>query len=480
VTAIPATTRVSSGESSIDAVLGGGILTNSITLLAGAPGSGKTMLAQQYAFAAATIDRPALILTTLNEPLDKVVRFGQTLSFFDREAVGTRVLYESLADVVATDGLPGVTDRIMVLLSTLRPAILVIDSFRALNAFAGDADYRQFVSELGQRLSAASVTSIWVGEYQANVLETPEAAVADAIVLLRSEKLGPRRMRTIEVLKLRGSGFLAGEHGYRLNADGLHAFVRVADSIDTEPTRLEQPRISLGQERLDAMLSGGVWPGTSTLLIGASGTGKTILALDFLSRGAAAGHPGLFATLQESRSQMSRVFWSAGRDRADDRLEFHHRSPVDIDIDEWVADLFDTLARRRVTLLVIDSVSDLRLASRDDKRFEEFVYSLSQRLSQRGVTTLMTLEAPPSIGVTQLPSSPLSAIADNIILLGYRVHDGKVGRAIHVLKTRSSAHDPTIRSFEITDAGPVIGEPIELPSDPAAPAWTSRQDGRIA
>jgi circadian clock protein KaiC len=478
MTAIAPSTRVSSGEPTIDAVLGGGLPANTITLLAGAPGSGKTMLAQQYAFAAGTVDRPALLLTTLNEPLDKVVRFGQTLTFFDSEAVGSRVLYESLADIVATEGLAGVIDRIMVLLSTLRPGLLVIDSFRALSAFSTEPEYRRFVSELGQRLNATAVTTIWAGEYQSDVLAAPEAAVADAIVLLRSERVGPRRLRTVEVLKLRGSGFLAGEHGYRLGPDGLKVFVRVADPVDSEPTRRQQPRISIGQDALDEMIGGGVWPGTSTLVIGASGTGKTILALDFLGRGAAAGHSALFATLQESRTQIGRVLWGSGRDRFEEKLHFHHRSPVDIDIDEWVGELFEVIAQRKVTLLAIDSVTDLRLASRDDKRFEEYAYSLVQRLSQRGVTTLMTIEAPPSIGVTQLTSSALSSIADNIILLGYRVHDNKIGRAIHVLKSRASAHDATVREMTIGDAGPVIGESLDLPVDPTAPVWTTRSDNR--
>jgi circadian clock protein KaiC len=109
---------------------------------------------------------------------------------------------------------------------------------------------------------------------------------------------------------------------------------------------------------------------------------------------------------------------------------------------------------------VIDSLTDLRLAARDDKRFEEFMYSLVQRLSRRGITSVLTLESGPIFGLAQLPTTSLSNLADNIVLLGYQFEAGRVDRVIHVLKSRASNHDPAVRSVTITGSGMRIGDAV--------------------
>ena len=109
---------------------------------------------------------------------------------------------------------------------------------------------------------------------------------------------------------------------------------------------------------------------------------------------------------------------------------------------------------------MIDSLSDLRLASRDDKRFEEFMYSLSQRLAQRRITTVMTLELAPVFGLAQITATSLSNLADNLILMGYQFDGGNVDRVIHVLKSRASNHDPAVRRLVITGSGLSVGDPL--------------------
>ena len=114
------------------------------------------------------------------------------------------------------------------------------------------------------------------------------------------------------------------------------------------------------------------------------------------------------------------------------------------------------------SLLVIDSLSDLRFAAPDDKRFEEYTYTLTQRLSRRGITTLMTVESAPVFGLAQLPGTALSSLSDNIVLLGYQLDGGQVQRVIHVLKSRASNHDPAIRRLTISDSGVSIGDPVAV------------------
>ena len=165
------TERLPSGDPKLDSVLGGGLPANSIAVVAGAPGSGKTILAHQYAFANATREKPALYLTTVSEPFDKVLRYGQTLSFFDARLVGETVFYEDLGTILASRGLTAALDRIDALTKERRPGVIVIDSFTAFRDFAADdGEYRRFLHALAGRLSAFPATSFWLGEYDGDDL----------------------------------------------------------------------------------------------------------------------------------------------------------------------------------------------------------------------------------------------------------------------------------------------------------------------
>ena len=455
--------RIGSGQPQLDTLLGGGLPMYAISLIAGAPGTGKTMLAQQYLFENATTERSGLYLTTTSEPLDKVVRFGQELSYFDSSKVGSAVLYESLAQPLAEGGLDGVTERIFQLIRDARPGVLVIDSFKAFAPYArGPLAYREFVAELAGRISPLPITAFWIGEYaETELMELPEAAVADAIVLLKSSADGLRTARSMQVLKLRGGDFLSGLHAYRLSRDGLHAFPRLADPVDVHAAIGDVERLSIGVPGLDQMLGGGVFRGSTTLLVGPTGAGKTMVALRYLTDGAVRGEAGVFATLQENPSQLARIV--RADDKVDGRLVMHRRSPVDIYIDEWVYELLEHAHSADAKLLVIDSLSDLRVAAPDPKRFEEYTYSLVQRLATLGITTVMTLESPPSLGFADLPSSTISHLADNIVLLGYQVHGSTVRRGVHVLKSRASGHDDAVREFRISRESIDVLDPLEVP-----------------
>jgi circadian clock protein KaiC len=173
------TDRLASGSARLDAVLGGGVPMNGINLVMGRPGTGKTILAQQYIFHNATDERPALYLSTVSEPMEKMLRYGQSLTFFDTAAVGSRVIYDDLGQRLNDEGLSGVLSQLVELLRQRRPSLMVIDSFKALRAFApDDASFRRFLHDLAGHLSAIQTTSFWVGEYDsAEVTEAPEFAV---------------------------------------------------------------------------------------------------------------------------------------------------------------------------------------------------------------------------------------------------------------------------------------------------------------
>ena len=299
--------RLPSGDHRLDAVLGGGLPANSITVVAGPPGSGKTILAHQYVFTNATRERPALYLTTVSEPFDKVLRYGETLSFFDAQLIGNTVFYEDLGTTLTSRGLTAALDRMDALTKERRPGMIVIDSFTAFRDFAADdGEFRRFIHVLAGRLSAFPATALWIGEYDGDEpVGKPEFTVADGILHLSARRILERELREFEVRKLRGSDFLMGSHAYRLSNEGVAVFPRLADPAEEGPYGLDEDRrISSGIQALDTMLADGYWPGASTLIAGPSGCGKTLLGLHFIFGGARDGEPGLIATLQENPSQL--------------------------------------------------------------------------------------------------------------------------------------------------------------------------------
>jgi circadian clock protein KaiC len=453
--------RLSSGHRRLDSVLGGGLPANAINMLIGLPGSGKTILAQQYVFANATPERPALYFATVSEPFDKLIRYGETLRFFDPEAVGRAVFYEDVGAVLNERGLAGVLERVSELIKQRRPGLIVIDSFKALSAYAEGAEFRQFLHELAGRLSAYPASSFWIGEYSEDEIGVaPEFAVADSIICLSSARAVERELRSLRVLKLRGSNFAAGRHAYRLSVDGIDVFPRLADPIDITSYPLDGVRRSSGIAALDEMLSDGYWPGSSTLCAGPSGSGKTLMGLHFIFNGVRQGEPGVVATLQEHPTQLARIVRGFGWSTDEKGVELMYRSPIDLYTDEWVYELLEAVERIGARRVLIDSLTDLQMASPDEVRFREFMYSVIQRFSRQGVSVFMTTELADLFEVRRLSEFGISHLSDNVVLLQYIREQAIVRRAITVTKTRASRHEPEIREFTITPEGIVLGDPL--------------------
>jgi circadian clock protein KaiC len=450
--------RFLSGHEPLDAVLGGGLPANAISLIMGLPGTGKTIIAQQYVFQNAHPERPAVYFSTVSEPLEKIVRFGQSLDFFDRAAVGRSVFYEDLGATVNNDGLAGVTRQVATVLKERHPALIVIDSFKALHAFADSySEFRKFLHELAGRLSAFPTASLWVGEYEeAEVGSLAEFAVADAILDLATERIGQREIRFLTVRKLRGSGFRSGQHAYRLSTSGLHLFPRLADVRIEAEYGLGDIRVSSGIPALDDLLDRGYWPGASTLIAGPSGSGKTLMGLHFIVHGARQGEPGVIASLQENTTQLQRVAAGFGWSVNEPHIEIMYRSPVDIYIDEWAQELMHTVERTGARRVLVDSLADLRMAAADETRFREFLYSLVQRFSRQGVSILMTFELPDLFGAGRLSDSAVSHLSDNVVLLSYVKEHESINRAMSVIKSRASHHEPGLHQFLIGPDGIVL------------------------
>jgi circadian clock protein KaiC len=456
------TERLASGHPRLDQILMGGLPANAINLIIGPPGSGKTILTEQYMFRNATEERPALYLATVSEPFDKIIRYGQSLEFFDAGAVGSRVRYEDLGTALNDDGLPGVLAKVDALIKEHRPGLIAIDSFKALHAFAGNqGEFRRFLHDLAGRLTAMAISSFWVGEYEpADSTDAAEFAVADAIIALTTKRMAERQTRILQVMKLRGSGFAPGEHAYRITAAGLDVFPRLADTFDGSVYAMDTERMSTGVPALDALLGDGYWPGSTTLVCGPSGVGKTLMGLHFIFQGAKLGQPGVIATLQENRTQLERIVKGYGWSLDNDGVHLLARSPVDMYIDQWVYDLLDLIEKTGAKRVLIDSLVDLYFTTGDEIRFREWMYSLTQRLGRMGVSLFMTLEVPELYEVTRISQNGMSHLSDNVLMLQYVRIDSRIQRALTVLKTRASQHEPVVRTYEISQKGIVVGPPL--------------------
>jgi circadian clock protein KaiC len=458
--------RLPSGNPRLDEILDGGLLKNAINLIVGVPGSGKTILSQQFAFKNATADRPTLYLSTLSEPMDHILRFGEGFTFFDRAAISSgRVVYEDIGPVLGEHGLDDVLAAIEGYLKKVRPAVVVIDSFRAFHAFAKDeGEFRRFLYGLTRRLVVSATTSLWNAPYpRSQAFEAAEFAVADAIVALDIKQVGEREMRTLQVLKLRGSNFRSGQHAYRITVDGFKVFPRLADGQIQSTYQLNQDRAATGIAALDQLLGeGGYWSGSTTLIAGPSGIGKTLMGLHFLYHGAELGEPGIMATFQENQSQLERIVKSFGWSIDDPKVRILSRSVVDMNIDEWVYELLDLAEETSARRIVIDSLPDVQAAAADPVRFREWMFSLAQRCTRSGISLMMIVEVADLFKLPRISEEGISHLADNVVLLQYVQEGPELARALTVLKTRAMRHRPMVHRYDITDKGFELGDVLSV------------------
>jgi circadian clock protein KaiC len=257
---------------------------------------------------------------------------------------------------------------------------------------------------------------------------------------------------------------MSGEHAYRIAHDGLHVFPGLAVSVPLESYALQTERMSSGIQAIDQMLVDGYWPGASTMVAGPSGSGKTLMGLHFIFTGAAAGQTGIIATLQENTTQLDRIVSGFGWSLASESVELMYRSPVDPYLDEWVYELLELIERTRARRVFIDSLGDLRRAAVDELRFREYLYSLLQRCANQQISVMMTQEIPALFGISHLSQDAISHLSDNVVLLQFVLRDAQLRRAVTVLKTRASGHDPDVRDFKITPQGIVLDEPHTNPT----------------
>jgi circadian clock protein KaiC len=386
--------------------------------------------------------------------MSKVVSYVQRFDFFNPGRLGDNIQYEDLGAALSEHGPSALTDWLADAIKTRSPKVVVIDSFRAVHDLAISADEtRRFISNIAGLLSAYDVTTFLLGEYTQDDIRTfPEFAVADAIVELARQPRSSRDERFLRVLKLRGSAYREGQHAFRITASGLELYPRLVAPRQPEKYVSSVDRISTGVHGLDDILGGGLLAGSTTLLAGMTGSGKTTLALQFALEGVRRGEQTLYVNFQENPAQLRRAIGNLGEDpEALQRkgLRLLYASPVELQIDSIVVEIFEAIKSGTIRRLVIDAVGDLAAAASDSQRLHDYLYSLIQHFAARGVTTVLTLESGEAFtGSTLAQDERFSYMSDNLIYLAWNPQ--RVGhRTIRVVKMRGSAHERDIRELEI-------------------------------
>ncbi|MGD1912209.1 MAG: RAD55 family ATPase [Rivularia sp. (in: cyanobacteria)] len=443
----------------LDGILNGGVPELSINIITGPPGAGKTIFTQQILYSNATPERKALYLVTLSEPSVKLLHYLQRFDFFDSEKVNTAVTYLDIGEVIREKGLEDAINVIVKHVQEHKPALVAIDSFKAIHDMAKDSvEVRKFGYDLSVQLTTWGVTAFFIGEYTQDEIERePIFAIADGIIRLHNHPQGLHYQRYIDVLKLRGENYFTGLHPFNISGTGLTVYPRIKSLEISGEVEFTTQKVSTGVAELDNMLEGGLPRGSATMVAGGAGTGKTLLGMHFITAGVAQGEPGVIVTFQENPQQLRRIAHSFGWDLVameEEGLLVHlYSSSVEIQPDIHAAKIQEIVENIGAKRVMLDSLKDIEIATPDKVRFKDYIYALVNKFKLQGVTTLLTNEIPEMFGPFQLSEYGVSFVVDNVILLRYLELSGRMGRAINIMKVRGSEHSKEIRYFEINNDG---------------------------
>lgn len=465
--------KLATGISGFEYVSMGGLPRGRTTLVSGNAGCGKTVFAAQFLAEGIRLGQPGVFVTFEESPADirrNMANFGWDIPTWEAEQRWSFVDASpdpGNQDIVAGDyQLDALLARIEHAVKRSGARRLALDSLGAIFArFAETGIVRREMFRIVASLKALGVTSIITAERTAEYGEVArygvEEFVVDNVIILRNAIEAEKRRRMLEVLKFRGTTHRKGEVPFTIRPEqGIVIIPLSAIALEHESTN---KRVTSGNATLDEMCGGGFFRDSIVLVSGATGSGKTLIASSFLAGGFNAGERCLLFAFEESRGQLFRNAASWGMDFAgmerEGRLKVVSAYPESESLEDHLIRMKGEIEGFRPDRIAVDSLSALERGS-SERSFREFVIAMTSFIKHAGVSCVYTTTTTELVGGASVSDSNVSTITDAVILLRYVETDSELGRALAVLKMRGSAHDKSIRSYAIDDAGMQIGPPF--------------------
>lgn len=464
--------RSASGVAGLDDVLRGGFIPGRLYLIDGNPGAGKTTLAIQYLLQGVREGERCLYVT-LSETADEL-RTGAASHGWSLDGVD---IIELIASEEELDGTQEVTmfhpseieltrtvRRVLSAVKELQPARLVFDSLSELRLLAQTSlRYRRQILALKQFFLGRACTVLLLDDRTAEGRDLQLQSIAHGVIALDHD--APpwgAALRQLQVMKFRGSDFVSGKQDVRITRGGLHVFPRL--TADEHGSAFPRESVPSGVAALDALLGGGIDRGTSTLLVGPAGSGKSTIAMQYATAAASRGHHAVVFTFEETRSILIDRSRALGMDVAEGvgagRIAIRQFAAGEILPGEFANLVRAAVEADGAAVVVIDSLNGYLSAMPEERALAVQLHELLSFLNNHGVATFLVASQSGTMGPGMRNPIDASYLADCVVLFRMYEHQGAVRKAISVVKKRSGRHEDTIRRLWMDGQGVHLSEPL--------------------